>query len=130
MTTYQVTVTRDENLWAALIDGLPAGMIGATDAERFEDLDTEVRDLIAGLTDTEPDSFGLTWRYVIDGEDVTDVITRFTRAQAAFGEAARARDGARNAVLAALAKAGLPQSAIGDVLGISHQRVHQLLKAS
>lgn len=130
MTTYQVTVTRDENLWAAVIDGLPAGMIGATDAERFEDLDTEVRDLIAGLTDTEPDSFGLTWRYVIDGQDVTDVIIRFTEAQAAFGEAARARDGARNAVLAALAKAGLPQSAIGDVLGVSHQRVHQLLKAS
>jgi len=129
MTTYKVTVTRDENLWAVVVDGLPAGAIGATDVERFEDLDIEVRDLIAGLTGTEPDSFGLTWRYIVDGQEVTDVIIRLTQAQAAFGDAARARDGARKAALAALAKAGLPQSAIGDVLGVSHQRVHQLLKA-
>lgn len=49
----RVTVTRDENLWSVAVDGLPAGLIGATDVERFEDLDIEVRDLIAGLTDTE-----------------------------------------------------------------------------
>ena len=75
MTTYKVTVTRDENLWAVVVDGLPAGVIGATDVERFEDLEIEARDLIAGLTGTEPDSFGLTWRYIVDGQDVTDVRT-------------------------------------------------------
>ena len=74
MITYEVTVTRDENLWAVVVDGLPPGLIGATDVERFEDLDTEVRDLIAGLTDTEPDSFDLTWRYIL-----ASVVNRWQR---------------------------------------------------
>ena len=62
MTSYGVTVTRDSGLWVAEIAGLPPRMVGVTDVERFSDLDVEVRDLIAGLTDTDPDSFDLTWR--------------------------------------------------------------------
>lgn len=48
MTAYHVTVTRDSGLWAAVVDGLPPHVVGATDVERFADLDVEVRDLIAG----------------------------------------------------------------------------------
>lgn len=65
MTTYPVTVTRDSGLWVAQVDGLPSGSIGVTDVERFADLDTEVRDLLAGLTQTDPETFGLTWRHVM-----------------------------------------------------------------
>jgi hypothetical protein len=61
MTTYNVTVTRDGGLWAAVVSGLPPRMVGATDVERFTDLDLEVRDLIAGLTETDPDSFVIRW---------------------------------------------------------------------
>ena len=42
MRTYDVTVTREDNLWVADIVELTA----ATDVVRFADLDVEVRDLI------------------------------------------------------------------------------------
>jgi len=57
-TVYEVTVSREDDLWVAVVAGLvPA----ATDVEHFGDLETEVRDLIAGLTDSDPDDFALTW---------------------------------------------------------------------
>jgi hypothetical protein len=129
MTMYEVTVTRDAGLWAAVITGLPPHVLGATDVERFAELDTEVRDLIAGLTDTDPDSFGLAWRYVLDGQDVTGVIIDLADSEHAFSEAAAARDAARREVIRTLLAAHLSQSVIGDVLGLSHQRIHQLTKA-
>ena len=64
MPMYTITVTRDADLWAAQVGGLPAGCVGATDVQHAADLDVEVRDLVAGLTDTTPDAFDLDWRYV------------------------------------------------------------------
>ncbi|HUK68282.1 MAG TPA: hypothetical protein VLW50_05935 [Streptosporangiaceae bacterium] len=49
-------------MWAAVIDGLPPHVIGATDVERFSDLEPEAGDLVAALTDAGLDSFGLQWR--------------------------------------------------------------------
>ena len=130
MTTYRVTVTRDDDVWAAVIDGLPPHMIGATDVERFSDLEPEVRDLVAALTDADLDSFGLEWRLLIGNRDVTAEVVALRQAETALQDALAARDEARRTVLKALATTGLSQGAIGDVLGVSHQRVHQLLKAS
>jgi DNA-directed RNA polymerase specialized sigma24 family protein len=130
MTTYGVTVTRDSGTWAAVVDGLPPHVIGAIDVEHFADLRSEVRDLIAALTETDLDSFGLTWRVIIEGHDVTAEVLALGDAEAALDDALTAREGARQEALKALAGAGLSQAAIGDVLGLSHQRVHQLLKAS
>jgi len=129
MTSYDVTVTRDGSLWAAVVGGLAAHVIGATDVEHFADLDTEVRDLIAGLTDTAPDSFDLRWQYVVDGRDVTELLDALQGSEHAYADATAARDAARRRVVHALADANLSQSAIGDVLGLSHQRIHQLVKA-
>lgn len=129
MNTYQVTVTREDGLWVADIWGPGLGP-AATDAARFTDLDAEVRDLVAGLTDAEPDEIRLAWRYVIDGADVTQVVTRLMQAEADLRDATRAREEARSSALRELSGTGLSQSAIGDLLGVSHQRIHQLLKAS
>jgi hypothetical protein len=63
MNTYQVTVTREDGLWVADIWNAELGP-AATDAARFTDLDTEVRDLISGLTGSEPDEAVLAWRFV------------------------------------------------------------------
>lgn len=59
MTSYDVTVTRDDNLWVALVDG-----VGATDVEHFSDLDVEVRDYVAGVTDADLDDRGEVCRVV------------------------------------------------------------------
>lgn len=69
MTAYDVTVTREDDLWVADIAGLAA----ATDVEHFADLEVEVRNLIAGLTDADPADFVINWRYLVNGRDVTRV---------------------------------------------------------
>ena len=128
MTIYAVTVIREDGLWVADIHAEGLGP-AATQTDRFADLDTEVRDLIAGLTDTDPASFALAWRYVFGDQDVTNLIIDLTGSEHAYAEAAAARDAARREVIRVLLDARLSQSAIGDVLGLSHQRVHQLAKA-
>ena len=128
MTIYEVTVIREDGVWVADIHGDELGP-AATQADRFADLDTEVRDLIAGLTDTDPDSFGLAWRYVFGGHDVTSLIIDLTGSEHAYTAAVAARDAARREAIRVLTDARLSQSAIGDVLGLSHQRVHQLARA-
>lgn len=130
MITYSVTVARDGNLWTAVVNGLAPHVIGATDAERFADLEDEVPELIAALTDSDPGSFGLEWHLELDGRDLTEAVKTLRHAESALEAAVRAREDARGVLLRDLAEAGLSQAAIGDVLGISHQRVHQLLKAS
>ncbi|MGH3779069.1 MAG: MerR [Pseudonocardiaceae bacterium] len=129
MTSYDVTVTRENNLWVALVDE-----IGATDVEHFPELDVEVRDYIAGMTDTDPDDFAVRWRYEVNGRDITDVLTRFMAAERELREvmkeeAAKAaeRDAARLDAIKAVRSAGLSQRVAADVLGLSHQRVHQLV---
>jgi hypothetical protein len=129
MTSYDVTVTREDNLWVALVDD-----VGATDVEHFSDLDVEVRDYIAGMTDADPDDFALHWRYEVNGRDVTDALARFMAAERELRkvmeeEAARAveRDAARLDAIEAVRSAGLSQRIAADVVGLSHQRVHQLV---
>jgi hypothetical protein len=126
--TYEVTVTREDGLWVASIAGEDVGP-AATDAVRFADVDVEVRDLIAGLTDADPDVLSLDWHYVIGGQDVTLTVETLLTAERTLRAAERSYETARQMALRELDGTGLPQSAIGDVLGVSHQRVHQLLKA-
>jgi hypothetical protein len=126
---YDVTVTREDGLWVADIAGEGLGP-AATDTEHFGDLDVEVRDLIAGLAGTDPDALDLAWRYVINGQDVTAEIDRAAATEREYRSSLQARDAARVAALTALDEAGVSQAVIGDVLGLSHQRVHQLAKAS
>ncbi len=129
MTTYEVIVSRADGMWAVIIGGLPPGVIGAIDVDRFADLDAEVREFIADLTDTEPTGFRLLWQYIVGDLDVTIELSGYAHAEAALQEAALARDAARRAALDALSGTGVSQSVIGDILGLSHQRVHQLLRA-
>lgn len=129
MGAYQVTIRREGGLWAVVIAGLPPNMIGAIDVDRFADLDAEVRELIADLTDSDPGSFHLYWQYVIGDEDVTVEVTRLRHAELALRQAADDRDDARRTAMEALSRANVSQAVIGDVLGLSHQRIHQMLRA-
>ncbi|MDQ3053710.1 MAG: hypothetical protein M3R66_07760 [Actinomycetota bacterium] len=136
-TAYDVTISRDDNLWVAAVHDLPPHLLAVTDVEHFADLDVEVRDLIAGLIDTDPGDFAINWRYEVDGHDVTDRFHRFLAVESELREQWRrvqelqeARDAERLALLRDLAQTGLSQRAIGDAIALSHQRVHQLLKSS
>ena len=131
MTSYDVTVTRDDNLWVAAVNG-----VGATDVEHFSDLDVEVRDYIAGMTDAESDAFDIHWRYEVNGRDVTDTLARFMAAERELREVMKTeaakvaeRDAARLDAINAVRSAGLSQRVAADVVGLSHQRVHQLVNS-
>lgn len=65
---YSVVVSREDGLWVAVVEGLPAG---ATDVEKFEDLHDAVCDLIADLADIDPDSFWIDWHYRLDTPSTT-----------------------------------------------------------
>lgn len=126
MNSYDVTVTREDGVWVADIEGLTA----ATDVPRFRDLDVEVRDLIAGLTDTDTDSFDVRWRILFGDEDVTARIAQLKHVEADLDALDAQRDQSRLEMIRIAKKANLSERVIADVLGVSHQRVNQLANAS
>ena len=125
MTEYEVKVYREDELWVADI-----GDLGATDMLRFADLDLEVRDYVSGMTDVEPDSFDLRWRYKAGNDDVTDLIEGLFEVELDVQHGSARRNALRQEIIRRMSAAGLSQRAIGDVLGLSHQRVHQPARAA
>lgn len=121
---YSVVVTREDGLWVAIVDGLPAG---ATDVEKFEELDDVVRDMIAFLADIEPDTFWIDWRYRLGTQDLTVLIENLREWEHLAEQAARHRDATRRAVVESMRSAGLSYREIADVVGLSHQRIGQLV---
>src|SRR5205807_6251055 len=122
--SYYVVVSREDGLWVAILDGLPAG---ATDVERFEELDEAVRDLITFLADVEPDTFWIDWRYRLGTQDLTVLIENLREWEHLAEQATRQRDVTRKAVVESMRAAGLSYREIADVVGLSHQRIGQLV---
>lgn len=123
MTRYEVQVYREDELWVADV-----GDVGVTDMLRFADVDVEVRDYVSGMTDVEPDGFDLRWHYRAGDDDVTDLIEGLTEVEIDMQHTTARRDTLRQEIISRMSAAGLSQRAIGDVLGLSHQRVHQLAR--
>lgn len=122
MTSYTVTVSREEPWWIAVVGGLPGG---ATEARRLSQLETEVRDLIAGLTDSSEDAFELDWTYNLPPElarPVRQFVEARTRRQAAERDYAVAQEHAINALTAE----HVSVRDAAELLGLSYQRVAQI----
>ncbi len=127
MTEYHVQVFPEHELWVADIVDL-----GATDMLRFDELDEldeQVRDYISLMTDVEPDSFDLHWHYLAGTDDVTELVEGLAQVEIDAEHATSRRDTLRKQIITRMSAAGLSQRAIGDVLGLSHQRVHQLARS-
>ncbi|MFL1380329.1 MULTISPECIES: hypothetical protein [unclassified Nocardiopsis] len=127
MTHYTVTVTRDEDLWAVHIDGLPKGVIGAIDYIHFSEIRAEVPEVVADLTDSSPEDFTIIWRYELDGRDVTEELSSFIEVEERFHRVIEEHESGRSRALEAMQEAGLSQRTMADVVNLSHQRVQQLL---
>jgi predicted XRE-type DNA-binding protein len=122
---YSVTVSREDNLWVAVVDGLPGG---ATDVERFEDLREAVHDLIATLQDVEPGNFWVQWRFRQGSHELFDELRELRQWEKQAELALANRDAVRRAAIETMRQAGLSYREIADVIGMSHQRVGQLLE--
>ena len=123
MRTYRVDVERDGRFWL-----LRVAEVGVTQARHLREVDTMARDLIALTTDSDPATFDL---------DVHVEVPAATRRH--LQQAERLRDQARDsqskaadelrAAAQELARSGLPLRDIGQLLGVSYQRAHQLVSA-
>lgn len=122
---YTVTVSREDNLWVAVVNNLSGG---ATDVERFDDLYDAVHDLIATLTDTSPGEFWVEWKFLQGSYRLFEMLRDLRQWETQAKLAVASRDAARRALVDAMREAGLSYREIADVIGTSHQRVGQILE--
>ncbi len=123
MRTYRVDVERDGRFWL-----LRVPEVGVTQARHLREVEIMARDLIALVTDREPPSFGL---------DVHVTMPAATRRRLERAERlrVRARDSQSKAAeelraaAQELSRSGMPLRDIGQLLGVSYQRAHQLVSS-
>lgn len=123
MKTYNAKVERDGRFWLITVVG-----VGVTQARHLREVELMARDLVAVMREVEPDSFGLDVELLLPAS-VEEHISEAARLRALAAEsnaaaAKQSRDAARE-----LSEAGLTVRDVGEVLGVSHQRAHQLVKS-
>lgn len=121
--TYKATVERGERYWLVTVDG-----VGMTQARNLREVPEMIRDLVTTVLDVAPDSFRVQWAIELSPE----VLLHLSRAKSLREESKRAQsEAARELRLAArtLREQNLPLRDIGEVLGVSYQRAHQLVSA-
>lgn len=120
-------VTRHDGLWSAIVHGIPDGISAGYDVEHFAELRDSVREALIDLL--EHDQFELQWAFGGPGHDYTRALgVAHTQAEAVT-IAREHLERARFEAIAEMQGAGLSYRDIADALGISHQRVAQLVKA-
>jgi hypothetical protein len=122
--TYRANVTRGERFWLVEVEG-----VGWTQARHLREVEEMARDLVAVMTEVEPESFALEVTTSLPGA----VQAHLDRAEALRQESARTQHEAAAEVRAAareLAATGLPLRDVAVLLGVSHQRAHQLVSSS
>ena len=126
MKTYQVDVVRDEGWWI-MHARMPRTII-YSQAKRIDDVEFMIRDAIAGVLDVDPDSFGVELNFDLD----SDVLNQVNRAREASAEAAEIQERASResrAAVHALRNEGFTLKEAGYFLGVTPQRVAQLLNS-
>lgn len=128
MRTFTARATRTSSGWWAVdvpeLDGV------YTQARRLDQVEAMARDAIALVLDVEPDSFEVVTQTVLGGhlEQVIDELQRSRTEAEVAATIATLR--AHLAVRLLHDQEQLPMRDIGKVLGVSHQRIHQLLTES
>ena len=124
MTTYRVTATRDDGWW--VIEAAVGTRTIATQARRLDQVDEVVREAISMALDVPEDSFGID--LVIDlGDELAEQLEQ-TRRVSEAAAAAQADASARTRAMARLlAEQGYTVRDSGRLIGVSQQRVSQLL---
>lgn len=123
MTTYHVTAERDGDWWTLTVEGVEAGF---TQARRLDQAEAMAREVISLLLDIPVDDIDVDLEVHLDPGGQAALTVATAARQTAERAAATAQQAARDAARL-LSNAGLPMRDVGAIMGISHQRVHQLL---
>lgn len=121
--TYRANARRSGQFWAIDVPELPGVF---SQVRRLDQVGAIVRDAIAAFLNADPDNFDV----LVHKELEPEVEQLIIRASTAKGRAAIAQAESSNAqrfVARQLTAAGYTTRDIGALLGISHQRVAQLL---
>jgi hypothetical protein len=121
---YTVRARRIGDWWALDVDGSPGVH---TQVRRIDQAEEMVREAIAGVKDVAPDSFEI----VVTPQVPSAVRTIVEQATMARSQAAQAQDTAAQLTRDAarrLVQEGLTVRDAGALLGVSHQRIAQLVR--
>ena len=136
MTTYRVVVSREDPWWVAVAygEGLPPHG-AATETRTISDLEEKLRDLIVLRTDADlripydmaVKDFELDWTYDLP-PDATEALAEYHDSKRELAEAQdRYSERAQRAASALTTSAHASVRDAGWLMGISYQRVAQLL---
>lgn len=129
--TYEIRAWQEGDWWLARVVGASDGAGGAplnglTQARTLIQVEPMARDLIATILDTEQGTFDITVDYVLP-EDAGDLVRQARAARACAGAARELWQDRSTVAARALADHGYSLRETAALLGISHQRVDQLL---
>jgi predicted RNase H-like HicB family nuclease len=121
---YTIEIERDETgYWIATAPGVP-GMV--TQAKRLDQIAARAREAIAALLDEPASSFDIESHIpLLDDVPIDEARDARARAEAAQAEAA---EKVRSVVRRLVHEKALTMRDTGQLLGISHQRVEQILQ--
>lgn len=119
---YEVDVERDGKFWLIHVPAVDR----STQARNLQELDTMARDLVAIMTDSTPESFDLDIVVKVSPKAVEHLERANVLRKQSIEANAQAAMELRAGVLA-MSEDGFTVRDIGRLMGISHQRVHQLL---
>jgi predicted RNase H-like HicB family nuclease len=123
VTTYRVTAKRAGDWWALEVPDLPGVF---SQAKRLDKAEEAARDAIALMLDIAPDSFDVTIEPELSADERAAIAAAAAANQAAEEAAEAARIAGRRA--AEVLTRSLSQRDAGRILGVSFQRVSQLLQ--
>lgn len=132
--TYQVRIWQEDSWWLARVmaagDGADMSPLNAlTQARSLARIESMGRDLIATILDTGEDAFEVTFEYLLPGE--SGDLVRQARGARAWLDAAQGLWQERSATaVRALAEEGYSLRETATLLGLSHQRVDQILRSA
>src|SRR6266487_1696595 len=123
---YRVVAERSEDWWAISVPGL-SGVF--SQARRLDQVDAMAREAIALMLDVDETAVAVTIDPTLPPRTAAAVSEALSRRQARRDAEAREQEALRQAA-GALAADGFTQREAGLVLGLTHQRISQILGES
>lgn len=118
--------TRSGDWWAIEVtSGLPANMLGVSQARRLTEVETVARNLIVDLLEVPPQDVAVNVLIELPPE-LQQMVEMYRDAEVVEDAARSEAASARSRAAAACLNAHLTMREAGEVLGVSHQRIKQL----
>lgn len=124
MSTYTAQVTREGRWWMVAVPEVD----GLTQARRLSEAEQMARELVAVTTGQDVESVEVEVRVEpVDGVDVQALLARIRADRAEAERLEREASEVARSLARDLVARDVPLRDVGMILGVSHQRVHQLV---